>query len=186
LSFSKAKSITILIDMDAVLVDILGTWLPLINKDYNENLTADNLTDWNVTGCAKNATHDQIMEYLYEEDFFANLKPIDGAIEVFKKLYEEGFNIWIVTAPPYDCKYAFSGKLEWIEKHLPFFPKDKVIFTRHKGQIKGNILFDDAPHNLNEFPEIGVAMDYAFNKSYLGPRVKNWNEFYRLVHNYCD
>lgn len=177
-------TVTLLIDMDAILADILKTWLPLINKDYNENLAVDNITNWNIANCTKTATHDQVMEYLNNPKFFEDLDPIPGAIENLKKLHEEGFDIWIVTAPPYSCDTAFTGKLHWMAKHAPFIPQDRVIFARHKGMIHGDILFDDGPHNLAEFPRTAVAMDYPFNKDYEGPRVKNWDEFYQFAQEY--
>jgi 5'-nucleotidase len=178
----NSPKLTILIDMDAVTADILKNWLPRINKDYNEKLSINNLNSWNITDCTKYASYGQVMHYLNEDGFFFNLDPIPGAIENLKKLQEEGFDIWFVTAPPYNCPHSFKDKLNWIEKYIPFIPTHRVIFTGRKYMIKGDILFDDSPTNLKAFPGTAVAYDYLFNQSHEGFRVKNWDEFYQLVH----
>lgn len=176
--------VTLLIDMDAILANIFKYWLLLINNDYNESLTISKLTDWNVSNCTQNATYDQVMNYLKDPNFFEKLEPIPNAIETLKKLHEEGFDIWIVTAPPHGCKFAFSSKQAWVAKYAPFITEDRIIFTQHKDKVRGDILFDDAPHNLNDFPNTAVALNYPFNKDYKGPRVQNWSEFYDFVHEF--
>jgi 5'(3')-deoxyribonucleotidase len=46
--------------------------------------------------------------------------------------------------------------------------------------ICGDLLFDDAPHNLTAFSKTGrlaVAMDYPYNQDVNVPRVQSWLEF---------
>jgi 5'(3')-deoxyribonucleotidase len=59
-----------------------------------------------------------------------------------------------------------------------------LIFAHQKYRVVGDLLFDDAPHNLLAFQRTGriaVAMDYAYNRNVDAPRVANWREFEQLV-----
>ena len=174
------QKLRLLIDMDAVSADILADWLPMINRDYGENLTKESLVEWNIHHCSK--AGEKVFDYIHQPGFFVNLKPIPYAVETLKKLHEEGFEIFYVTAPVMDSPHVFHEKIEWIKKHTPFISLDHVIFAQRKDLIDGDILFDDAPKNLESFPGIPVAFDYNFNKHLDVDRVAGWLEFYDLVH----
>lgn len=50
--------------------------------------------------------------------------------------------------------------------------------------IKGDLLFDDGPHNLKEFDGIKVAMDFPYNKdTIVDYRVNNWLQFEKVINN---
>ena len=179
--------ITLLIDMDAILVDILKTWIPEINNRFKENLSLEDVNNWNVGECCK--AGNQVYEILHEKDFFFNLDPVPNAIETMKRLQEEGFEIFILTAPIMDSPFVFQEKIRWVQKHLPFFDINRVIFSNFKNQIKGDILFDDAPKNIDAFDRTSVIMDYPFNQGIQNKkavRVKSWDEFYSFVHEYKE
>jgi 5'(3')-deoxyribonucleotidase len=58
--------------------------------------------------------------------------------------------------------------------------KKNIIFSHRKEKIQGDLLFDDAPHNLEAFKKTGriaIAMDYPYNALLDVPRVNSWLEF---------
>ncbi|MGG3282938.1 5' nucleotidase, NT5C type [Paenibacillus solani] len=168
---------TLLIDMDSVLANLMKEWFERYNKDYGDNLTIDRAYDWNATSYVKKECGYKIYDYLCQPGIFLNLEPMPNAIDVLKRLANR-FEIIIVTSPP--SKYAYLEKEEWLSKYVPFIDRNNIIFSHRKELIDGDLLFDDAPHNLIQFINCNkkaVAMDYPYNRGVSCPRVSDWLEF---------
>jgi 5'-nucleotidase len=170
------KMATILIDMDSVICDLMTEWHRRYNEDYNDQLTVERLKCWQSEKYVKPECGVKIYDYLKEPGLFLNLKPLPYAIEVLERLHKK-HKIFIVTS---SLRNAYAEKEMWVEKHLPFIGVENMIFAHKKHMICGDLLFDDAPHNLREFNKTGriaVAMDYPYNRDVDVPRVSNWLEF---------
>lgn len=170
------KRATLLIDMDSVITDLMSKWFSAYNEAYDDHLTVDQLTGWNTHQKVKKECGSKIYEFLEQPGFYRDLRPLPQALEVIKRLNER-YDIFIVTTSPIN---AFKDKTEWILEYLPFIGAEKIIFTHFKHKIKGDILFDDAPHNLISFQNeggIAVAMDYPYNRDINCLRVSGWLQF---------
>ncbi|MDQ0246385.1 5'(3')-deoxyribonucleotidase [Bacillus fengqiuensis] len=171
---------TLLIDMDSVICDLMSEWHERYNRDYGDNLTIDKLKCWNSEKYVRSECGMKIYDYLKEPGLFLELNPLPNAIEVLERLHNK-YDILIVTS---SVSTAFAEKEMWVEKYLPFIGKYNLIFSHRKNMIVGDLLFDDAPHNLMEFSSTGrvaVAMDYSYNRDINVPRVRNWLEFEELL-----
>ncbi|QHA92265.1 5'(3')-deoxyribonucleotidase [Bacillus sp. N1-1] len=167
---------TILIDMDSVICDLMSEWHRRYNEDYQDNLSVENLMCWRSEDYVKSECGEKIYEYLDQPGIFLHLKPLPYAIEVLERL-SLNYDVLIVTS---SRTYAYTEKEQWVEKHLPFIGKNNLIFSHRKEMIRGDLLFDDAPHNLIAFKNTGrtaIAMNYPYNASIDVPRVNNWLEF---------
>jgi 5'(3')-deoxyribonucleotidase len=167
---------TLLIDMDSVIVDLMSEWFRRYNQDYDDDLSVERVLCWQSEKYVKPECGEKIYEYLDQPDLFRNLQPLPNALEVLERLHRE-YDILIVTS---SRTLAFTEKEEWVERHLPFIGKHNLIFAHRKDMICGDVLFDDAPHNLLAFLQTGrtaVAMDYPYNRDVTVPRVKGWLEF---------
>lgn len=154
----------------------MGKWFEAYNREYNDQLTEKKITSWDAHSFVKKECGKKIYKYLEEPGFYRNLEPIPHSIEVIQRLQEK-YDIYIVTTSP---KNALKDKAEWIEEHLPFIGFKRMVYTHHKHLVDGDLLFDDAPHNLEAFQQkgsISVAMDYAYNRNIDCYRVSNWLEF---------
>lgn len=167
---------TLLIDMDSVICDLMTEWHKRYNQDYQDNLNVQKLQCWRSEDYVKEECGEKIYDYLDEPGLFLSLTPLPNAVEVLRRLSKQ-YEILIVSS---SRTYAYTEKEHWVEKHLPFIGKRNLIFTHRKDMIRGDLLFDDAPHNLLAFRETGrtaVAMDYPYNKDVDVPRVKSWKDF---------
>ncbi|MFC0213105.1 5'(3')-deoxyribonucleotidase [Paenibacillus chartarius] len=170
----------LLIDMDSVIVDLMSVWFDKYNADYNDHLSVDALLSWNTELYVKPECGEKIYEYLDETGLFRALQPLPHAIDVLQRL-KANHDIVIVSS---SRTHAFSDKEFWVEQHLPFIGKTNLIFSHRKELICGDLLFDDAPHNLKAFSGTGrlaVAMDYPYNRDVKVPRVSDWLEFEKFV-----
>lgn len=167
---------TLLIDMDSVICDLMSEWHKRYNQDYNDDLSFKRLKCWSTEKYVKPECGNQIYQYLNQPGLFECLLPYPHAIEVLERLHKS-YDILIVTSSP---TYAFTEKEKWVENYLPFIGRRNIIFSHRKDMICGDLLFDDAPHNLEAFQATGrkaVAMDYPYNQSVNVDRVNNWLEF---------
>ena len=171
----------LLIDMDGVLCDLVGKWFAAYNAKYGDRLTLDQMTEWGPHRYAREGK--RVYKYLSKPGFFRDLQPLPGAVDGMRELVQAGFDVVIVTA----ARRGHQDKLAWIEKHLPFLPRHHVIFAHRKELVRGDIMFDDAPHHLENFARHGgqpVAMAYPYNARVSYPRVTSWKEFTDFVFTY--
>lgn len=104
----------IYVDMDGVLCDYMGRCEELgINPDEAKHI----------------------------QGFFRNLKPIEGAIEAYRKLHEK-HDVYILTAASWSNPTACAEKIAWINEYLPEAYK-RVIFSHNKNLCQGDYLIDD-------------------------------------------
>lgn len=76
--------------------------------------------------------------------FFANLKPLDGAIETVKRLMEsDAYAPYILSAPSTRNPLSYAEKREWVECNLGFEFCERLILSPNKGLLKGDLLIDD-------------------------------------------
>jgi len=184
---------TLYLDLDEVTVDMLSPLCLKYNKLYNKNLKVSDIKSYNLA----QYIGEEGFEIINEPGFFANLKPIEGAIETIKKLIDEDkFSIFIISSPMNGhCAYE---KYQWVKEYLPFFNIKNLILVGNKGDLlsklnydinddnKTGILFDDCPYYLKEFKGIRIVMDREYNRDLIvgidvDARINGWDEFYEIV-----
>lgn len=167
----------ILVDMDGVLCNLVGKWFAVYNREYGDQICLDDLDQWGPHRIARAGK--AVYKYLSQPGFFRDLEPIDGAIDGVRTLLAKGHDVVIVTA----ARRGHRDKLDWLAQHLPFLPRDNVVFAHRKELVRGDLLFDDAPHNLQAFAPYGipVAMAYRYNSGLDCHRVPDWPSFLSLV-----
>lgn len=133
---------TILIDMDNTIVDYSSSIACALQAIYpDENITPDN---WQLLEL--NDLHFNRREIQAQSGFFLNLKPITGALEAIKEMDKEGYNVFIVSSPSVLGKYCHSEKCAWMKQHMGEKWAKKLVLTKDKTIIHGNLLIDDKPY----------------------------------------
>jgi len=77
--------------------------------------------------------------------FFANLKPIPGAIEAFNELSIH-YDVYIATRPSYMNPLSYTEKRVWVEKYLGLEACKKMFLAPRKDLLIGDYLIDDVIH----------------------------------------
>ncbi|MCD7741513.1 MAG: hypothetical protein LUI06_04855 [Ruminococcus sp.] len=88
--------------------------------------------------------------------YFRDIEPHPMMIELAKALHNSGTDVCIISAADRD---TFRDKWEWINKHLPFIPKENICFAPLgvdkskfvKGNAAHSILIDDYNVNLDKW-----------------------------------
>lgn len=163
----------IFIDQDDVLAKHNEKVVKEMNRIHGTNFTMADITEWDLISILG----EECKDIMFKPEFFEKLEPMENAIENLKVLNESGlFDIYIASAAhPSACHF----KYKWFKENMPFLEKKQLIFISHKFLLNGDLLFDDAPHNITAFKSGEVVIfDKPYNKYLTNfDRVKDWNEF---------
>lgn len=180
----KSKKLTILIDMDDTIEDLLECWVNELNRVYGTNVKYDEVFAWDMSKVFPTLTKTEIYAPLHNSNFWSKIHPLPGSVEYVKRLIDDGHNVYIVTTSHYtDIKNKIENVLA---KHFPFISWKNVIITSRKQLINGDILIDDGVHNLEGGKYIKFLMDAPHNRSYDAEkngmlRVYDWKEIYKII-----
>lgn len=155
-------------DLDGVLADLLTPWLEAYNKDFNDTLTPQDITDWNIRKFVKPEAHKTIYKYINKENFYKNVKPVDYYRDMLYSMLDEGVEVGICTSCNNNVT-MMAEKLKWIKKHLPRVDRNNIMFVNNKGRARGDVLIDDKPENIADFLKankdaMGWLVDSPYNK----------------------
>ena len=175
---------TILVDMDDVLEQLVVGWVTYLNERYGTDVTAQDVKSWNVSAAFPTLTHDEVYAAVEDDALWDYVGPMPGAADGIRRLTEAGHEVYVVTAAGYQTLRAKMEKV--LFRYFPFIPWERVIITQNKQMIRGDILIDDGPHNLTGGAYRKILFDAAHNRSFdeksVGAvRVKNWTEVCEAV-----
>ena len=124
------SDITILIDIDDTIEDLLAAWCKWLNDLYGLNVKPDEVTDWDVAKFFPTLTKEQVFEPLHTDHFWKTVEPKDEAVKYVKQLIDDGFNVYLCTTTDYR---NVKPKYEYIIlKHFPFISWRQVIVAGRK------------------------------------------------------
>lgn len=173
------KKFKIILDVDDTIANTTEYLLSLANVEYKRNIVKTDIYDWNLDAVFPDIN---LRKYFDQDGFFYNLKPIEDAIFYTKKLIEEGHEIVITTASPIN---GFKDKALWLKKYFPHIPERNLILAWRKECVFGDIMLDDALHNIeSSICTYPVLFNQPWNEN-LGDkfkRVHSWKEFYNYIH----
>lgn len=177
------QKLTILVDMDDVLENLVECWIAELNLRFGTAVSVDDVTTWNIAEVFPSLTPKQVFSPLYDTDFWAKLSALPGAQEYLKRLIDDGHKIRIVTASYYE---TLPAKMELLFREFPFLNWNDVIVAHDKKLIRGDVLIDDAIHNLEDAPYNKLLFHRPYNKDYDAAangmiRVYNWCDIYREI-----
>jgi hypothetical protein len=141
----------ILLDMDGPLVNFVGGACRIHRVPELES----EVTDWDMASTLGLSTEELLSPIWGNMSFWANLRPYDHAIYLYKTLLEIA-PVTLCTSPLY--KYGLPdgacvrGKAHWAKKVLGVSP-ETIIFTSDKSQLAhpNAMLIDDKVSNVQSF-----------------------------------
>lgn len=176
------------IDLDDTIEDLVAGWLSWLNGHYGTAYKPEDITEWDIASYFPTLSRDEVFAPLHNSLFwekYVKMKP--DAAKYIKMLFDEGFNIYIVTsATPESLLY----KWEYIiSEHLPFLTHKNIIMCSNKQLLSNlDILIDDGIHNLVGGKYTKILLDAPHNRQseeidrqYGLNRLHDWKEIYETV-----
>ncbi|MBO4360492.1 MAG: hypothetical protein J5822_06410 [Eubacteriaceae bacterium] len=158
------RKLTILVDMDDTIEQLLCAWIRSVNEKFGTCVAYDDIKSWDVSEAFPGLSHDDVYDVILEDDFWDSVEPVPGAAEALRSFMEEGHSVYIVTATPYQSVKAKMEK--HLFRYFPFISWDQLIITSRKQMIMGDVLIDDAVHNLIGGSYRKILMDSANNRAF--------------------
>jgi 5'(3')-deoxyribonucleotidase len=170
---------TILIDVDGVVAEFLEAVFDAVgtNKDPEE------LKQWNFFSMLSKDEGKVAEKVLEDPAFWATLPIKDHAQDAVKFLKNVGHKIVWVTSPWESCFGWDVARRRWIREH---FGDDDIVITKSKEHVKGDVLIDDKPANVEAWQKAhpqGRALLFRahYNDNYRGDvRRFSWGDVYTL------
>lgn len=161
----------ILVDVDGVIADLHAEWLKLYNMEYNDVLTVDQITDWNMQNFVKPECGTKIFDYLHDPTLYNSVKPVDGAVSSIHWLRQHEYDVRFLTSGVQPAKIQWLGDHGLLlGEHFMFSPD--VIVAHDKSLVKGDILIDDSIANCDNFSGQSILFAQPWN-------VNNVTGYYR-------
>ena len=176
--------LSVLVDVDGVLERLVPPWVRALNVKYGTNVKPEEVTEWDITKFFQGLSRNQVFSPLHTKELWANLQPMEGAVEYLKKLKNDGHVVTLVTAAHPD---TVLDKWKFINRNFPYISFNDIIIAHQKQLIMGNVLIDDKPENLLNGFYYGLLMDAPHNQNFDETqydhitRVHNWEEVYNEV-----
>ena len=180
------KKLTILFDADDTVENLSDCWIAMLNERYGTSVTPEDVHGWDISLAFPTLTKEQVFGVLHDDELWRRITPIPGSVEVLQKLYDEGHQLYMVTASSY---HTCKTKVERLLELFPFLDWEHIIFACNKQMVRGDVLIDDAPHNLVGGEYAKILFDRPHNRSFDhvahdALRVNTWEEIDQVIHSY--
>ena len=178
------KKLTLLVDMDDTIEQLLVAWVNTLNSRYGYNVKREDVTDWDVSKFFPGLSQEEVYGIEQIEGFWDSVEPMPGAVQGLRKFIDDGHTVYIVTTASY---MGIPDRMEHcLFKYFPFITWENVIVTAHKELIKGDVLIDDGIHNHTSPDCAHILVDTPYNRKFdekaLGlKRVYNWDEIVKEI-----
>lgn len=158
------------IDIDDVLLGLVPHWLIPYNRDWKDNLRAEQILSWDFSSYVKPECGKRIYDYL-TPSLYEGIPIIEGALLGVSALREMGRVIFVTSNMGNNAGVKFN-KLNQYGFNID---KKDYIEVADKSLIMCDYLLDDSMDNINSAWGQGVVFTQPWNKSSLHtPRVNNW------------
>jgi 5'(3')-deoxyribonucleotidase len=177
------------VDLDGVVGDFYGIirniaaeWL---NKPVDA-LTSEvtyGLKEW---GLDEFGGYERLHRFaVTQRNMFNDMKPIENAPAILRKLSNKGIRIRIITHRlflKYSHNTTIRQTIDWLDNYdIPYWD---ICFMADKGAVGAHVYIDDAPENINNLRKLGcntIVFTNSTNRELSGPRANNWFEVEKVV-----
>jgi 5'(3')-deoxyribonucleotidase len=177
------------VDLDGVVGDFYGALRHIAAEWLNkpvESLTEDvsfGLDEWNID---EYGGYDRLHRFaVTQRNLFRDMRPIEDAPAVLRKLSNRGIRIRIITHRlflKYSHRTSITQTVEWLDSFdIPYWD---LCFMNDKGAVGAHVYIDDAPANINNLRAQGcrtIVFSNSTNRALPGPRADTWQEVETLV-----
>ena len=181
--FTNNRQLTILVDLDEVLGDFLGSFCRLFKLDLAETIEKRSQS-WSLSR-SLGMSDDEFAQPILDagREFWAEVAPLPWMDDLIRVVRKASSGDWhIVTAPmgsdgpetddrqQEQAVQVYAGKVAWIKRHFGY-NFDRFFITAEKYMLAApdRVLIDDSAANVNRFIKAGgrgILFPAAHNRLY--------------------
>jgi 5'-nucleotidase len=184
---SNEQKPIVLVDMDGVIARFNEHLVEYAHTKLGAPLlSADDFTTFHANEAYPDEWKDRVEFLSEDEGFFASLPLIDGAVTALKEMEEAGICVFICTSPKkyYSNPHCAGEKHGWIMRHFGKKWTEKIILTRDKTLVHGDVLIDDKPEVTGAMVPSWkhVYFDQPYNRENLArKRITSWKHWREVI-----
>lgn len=153
----------ILLDVDGVLGDFVSGARRWADDRHDMLFTDEQITDYNImTSFGLPDGWPDFIKWLSDTRFCKELPVYDGAVEFVDELRKLG-EVVAVTTPFVGVDHWEADRRRWLEERFGIADKD-VVFCKRKDLVRGEILIDDKPANVEAFAALSAQTGLLFTR----------------------
>lgn len=185
----EPKELVIGLDVDDVLLDLVGQWLTEYNEEWSDTLDKKDLHEWDFTKFVKPECGKRVYRLLKPE-MYDRIKPLDGAVEFVQEIRNMGHVPRYITAcgDPKNKRqhHAFAvAKHSSLIRHGIAVGNELLIPGRDKSRAPVDILIDDREENVESFRNgIAILFTQPWNKSSVLTRARSYDDALHIIDRY--
>jgi len=140
---------TLAFDVDGVVADLQTAWLARYNKDWNDDLTSEEITEWGSHKFVKPECGMKYYDYLEDPSLYDEVIPTTvKALECINDLKRLGNRIIYVTTTVLG---ANGAKYKWLKKWGFVDRMEDYIEATDKNLVNADALIDDSSKNTRNW-----------------------------------
>lgn len=165
---------TIIVDVDDVILDMVPSWLKKYNLECDDDLNLDDIWNWNIRDFIKPEHVARFFDYLDDPELYAHMPPIPGAMTAIEILKQKYIVIFATANSNPGQKYRLY--------ELEFLDGAMHVVAEHKQYLRGDVIIDDKPETIKNFPGFAIVFDRPWNRDFDWPfRAHNWGEALNMI-----
>ncbi|XP_036268022.1 5'(3')-deoxyribonucleotidase, cytosolic type [Pipistrellus kuhlii] len=145
----RARPVRVLVDMDGVLADFEGGLLRAFRRRFPEepHVPLEQRRGFFAREqyrALRPDLADKLASVYESPGFFLDLEPIPGALQAMQEMQAmHDTEVFICTSPLVTYKHCVGEKFSWVDKHLGPQFVERIVMTRDKTVVSGDLLIDD-------------------------------------------
>lgn len=175
----------ILVDLDGVITDIDKSFIEIWRQRYPDASAPEPGTrkEFYIGDEFGEDAGRKAYKIFREQGFFRYTPIIPGAKEALNEMLQNDNEVYIVTSAGNDIPYAASDKYQWVSEHLGTDWVDRLVITRSKHVVSGDVLIDDKPEvkNHEKANWEHIIFDASYNRHIKGKRRLNWRNWREVL-----
>jgi len=176
----------LLIDMDGPLADFEKGFLDAWRKKFPDQkfISLEERRGERIIDQYPALLKDRVQSVYLEKGFYLNLPVAQGSKEALDDIRNMGFDVFVCSSPMFFNPYSYMEKRLWLEKNFGADVAKRLILTKDKTIIKGDILIDDRVTSRKGKEKAGwklLLFETYHNRNVSGFEKINWVNYREVL-----